>query len=131
VSNIPINPNQLARPHGYSHGMLGQGRMLAIAGQVAWDAQSQLVSREFVPQFARALANLLAVLHEAGGVPSDLMLLRLYVIDKQQYLSLTEQIGAVYRELMGNHYPAMALVQVADLLAEGALVEIEGLAMLP
>jgi enamine deaminase RidA (YjgF/YER057c/UK114 family) len=72
----------------------------------------------------------LAVLHEAGGVPTDLILLRIYVTDKQQYKSRTKEIGSVYRELMGAHYPAMSLVQVSDLLEEGALVEIEGLAVI-
>jgi enamine deaminase RidA (YjgF/YER057c/UK114 family) len=128
----PINPRELATPRGFSHGMLAPaGRMLAIAGQIGWDGSSKLVSDDFVLQFGRALSNVLAVLHEAGGVPTDLISLRIYVTDKKLYGARTKEIGALYRELMSSHYPAMALVQVADLLEPGALVEIEGLAVLP
>jgi enamine deaminase RidA (YjgF/YER057c/UK114 family) len=131
MSTTPINPRELAHPSGYSHGMLAPaGRMLAIAGQIGWDGDRKLVSTDFVSQFGRALANALAVLHEAGGVPSDLILLRLYVTDKKLYSARTKEIGSVYRELMGAHYPAMVLVQVSDLLEPGALVEIEGLAVI-
>ena len=131
MSTIPINPRELADPRGYSNGMLASpGRMLAIAGQIGWDGDRKLVSDDFVQQFNRALANVLAVLHEAGGVPNDLILLRIYVVDKQRYLASTKEIGSIYRELMGEHYPAMALVQVADLLEPGAQVEIEGLAVI-
>jgi enamine deaminase RidA (YjgF/YER057c/UK114 family) len=129
--NTPINPRELGNPRGYSNGMLApSGRMLAIAGQIGWDGAGKLVSDDFAQQFSRALGNVLVVLHEAGGVPSDLITLRIYVVDKQRYLAQTKEIGAIYRELMGGHYPAMALVQVADLLEPGAQVEIEGLAVI-
>lgn len=129
--NTPINPRELGSPKGYSNGMLAPpGRMLAIAGQIGWDGHGKLVSDDFAAQFQRALANVLAVLHEAGGVPSDLITLRIYVVDKKRYLAQTKQIGGIYRELMGEHYPAMALLQVADLLEPGAQVEIEGLAVI-
>jgi enamine deaminase RidA (YjgF/YER057c/UK114 family) len=132
MSTTPINPRELAKPRGYSHGMLAPpGRTLAIAGQIATDADGNIVSSDFVSQFGRSLANVCAVLHEAGGVPTDLISLRIYVTNKQLYLARTKEIGAVYRELMGTHYPAMALVQVADLLEPGAFVEIEALAVLP
>jgi len=88
------------------------------------------VSTDFVAQFQRSLANVVAVLREAGGGPTDLILLRIYVTDKTLYSTRTKEIGALYRELMGTHYPAMALLQVADLLEPGALVEIEGLAVI-
>ena len=129
--NTPINPRELGSPRGYSNGMLApSGRMLAIAGQIGWDGAGKLVSDDFAQQFNRALGNVLSVLHEAGGVPSDLIMLRIYVVDKQRYLAQTKEIGSIYRELMGTHYPAMALVQVADLLEPGAQVEIEGLAVI-
>jgi len=129
--NTPINPRELGTPRGYSNGMLApSGRMLAIAGQIGWDGAGKLVSDDFAQQFNRALGNVLSVLHEAGGVPSDLIMLRIYVVDKQRYLAQTKEIGGIYRELMGTHYPAMALVQVADLLEPGAQVEIEGLAVI-
>jgi enamine deaminase RidA (YjgF/YER057c/UK114 family) len=131
MSVTPINPAQLAEPRGYSHGVLAEGRLLSIAGQIGWDGDGKLVSSDFAQQFGRALSNMVAVLHEAGGVPSDLITLRIYVTNKKLYLAKTAEVGEMYRELLGNHYPAMALVQVADLLEDGALVEIEGLAVLP
>jgi len=109
-----INPRELAAPRGYNNGMLAPpGRVLAIAGQIACDAEAKLVSTDFVAQFGRALSNVVAVL-----------------TDKTLYSTRTKEIGALYRELMGTHYPAMALLQVADLLEPGALVEIEGLAVI-
>ena len=129
---VPVNPRELAEPRGYSNGMLAPpGRILSIAGQIGWDAESKLVSEDIVAQFDRALGNVIAVLHEAGGVPTDLITLRIYVTDKKLYLARLKEIGLAYRERMGKHFPAMALVQVADLLETGALVEIEGLAVIP
>jgi enamine deaminase RidA (YjgF/YER057c/UK114 family) len=126
-----VNPPELASGRGYNNGMLAApGRILAIAGQIACDAEAKLVSTDFVAQFARALANVVAVVRAAGGAAEDLILLRIYVTDKQLYSARTKEIGVVYRELMGAHYPAMALLQVADLLEPGALVEIEGLAVI-
>jgi enamine deaminase RidA (YjgF/YER057c/UK114 family) len=126
-----INPPSLARPRGYSHAAAGRGRTLALAGQIGWDAGAKLVSREFAPQFAQALANLVETLRFAGGKPEDLISLRIYVTDKQQYLAAIKEVGASYRQHLGKHFPAMVLVQVTALLEEGALVEIEGLAVLP
>lgn len=127
----PVNPPELARPRGYSHGAWGEGRVLALAGQIGWDAQSKLVSGEFAPQFAQALANLMAVLRAGGGQPEHLISLRIYVTDKQRYNACLKEVGASYRTELGKHFPAMALLQVADLLEDGALVEIEGLAVIP
>jgi enamine deaminase RidA (YjgF/YER057c/UK114 family) len=105
--------------------------MLAIAGQIGCDSDGKVTLKDFASQFGRALSFVLSVLHEAGGVPTDLIALRIFVTDKKQYLAVTKEIGLAYRELMGEHYPAMSLVQVADLLQPDALVEIEGLAVLP
>jgi enamine deaminase RidA (YjgF/YER057c/UK114 family) len=126
-----VNPTSLAKPRGYSHGAVARGRTLALAGQIGWNAESRLVSAEMAPQFAQALANLVEVLHAAGGRAEDLVSLRIYVTDKRRYLAAVKEIGEAYRRLLGRHFPAMALVQVADLLEDGALVEIEGLAVLP
>jgi enamine deaminase RidA (YjgF/YER057c/UK114 family) len=131
MSVVLINPRQLAKPRGYSHGAIGRGRTLALAGQIGWDSDGKLVSSELAPQFAQALANLAAVLREAGGLPEDLISLRIYVVDKRSYIAAHKEIGAAYREIIGKHFPAMSLVQVAALLEDGALVEIEGLAVLP
>jgi enamine deaminase RidA (YjgF/YER057c/UK114 family) len=126
-----INPPTLARPRGYAHAAAGRGRFVALAGQVAWDQEARLVSTEFAPQFRQALANLVEALRAAGGAPEDLIALRIFVVDKQQYLAAAKEVGAHYRALLGKHYPAMSLVQVAALLEDGALVEIEGLAVTP
>ncbi len=125
-----INPPGLAKPGGYSHAAMGRGRTLALAGQIGWDAHKKLVSSEFLPQWGQALANLACVLAAAGARPEDLLSLRIYVTDKRHYLGALKEVGETYRKHLGSHYPAMALVQVADLLEDGALVEIEGLAVI-
>jgi enamine deaminase RidA (YjgF/YER057c/UK114 family) len=128
---IVHNPPELARPRGYSHAASARGRSVALAGQIGWDAAARLVSTEFAPQFAQALQNLVVALHAAGGRPEDLIALRIFVTDKQRYLACLKEVGAAYRQSLGAHYPAMSLVQVAALLEDGALVEIEGLAVIP
>lgn len=126
-----IQPPGWSRPRGYSNGMAARGELLAIAGQIGWDERERLVSREFLPQWEQALRNVAAVLHAAGGQPSHLVSLTIYVTDKREYLAAGAELGRVYREVMGKHFPAMALVQVADLLEDGARVEIQALAVLP
>jgi enamine deaminase RidA (YjgF/YER057c/UK114 family) len=127
-----VNPESLAPPRGYSHGVAYEcGRILFVAGQVAWDREEQVVSTDFVAQFQQALRNVLDVVTEAGGSPASIGRLTIFVIDKQLYMKDTKRLGQAYRELMGRHYPAMSLVQVADLLEEGALLEIEATAVLP
>jgi len=126
-----VNPATLARPVGYSHGMAAQGTHLFVAGQVGWDAAAKIVSGGFVAQFEQALANAVAVVVEAGGKPGHVTRLRIYVTDLAAYRGALAEVGAAYRRRMGKHFPAMALVQVAGLLEEGALVEIEADAVLP
>jgi enamine deaminase RidA (YjgF/YER057c/UK114 family) len=128
-----IQPAGWAAPKGYTNGWLAPAgaRLLAIAGQIAWDAEQRLVSGGFAAQFRQALANVLAVVRAAGGEPADLISLTIYVTEKRAYLGATRELGPIWRELLGRHYPAMALVVVADLLEAGALVEIQGLAALP
>lgn len=126
-----VNPPELARARGYSHAAVGSGRVIALAGQIGWDRESRLVSSEFAPQFAQALDNLCVALRAAGGAPEQLLSLRIYVTDKQRYNAALKEVGAAYRQHLGKHFPAMALLQVADLLEPGALVEIEGLAVIP
>ncbi|MFI5183190.1 MAG: RidA family protein [Vicinamibacteria bacterium] len=126
----PINPAGLAAPRGYSHGMRGTGTLLFVAGQIGWDGTGRLVSTGFVAQFAQALDNVLAVVREAGGEPARVARLTIYVTDKELYRSCLQEIGHAYRERMGRHYPAMALVEVRSLLEGGALVEIEATAVL-
>jgi len=125
------NPPELAPPRGFSHAAAARGRVIALAGQIGWDANYRLVSSDFVPQFAQALSNLVIALECAGGKIEDLISLRIYVTDKRRYLNCLKDVGHAYRAQLGKHFPAMALVQVADLLEDGALVEIEGLAVVP
>jgi enamine deaminase RidA (YjgF/YER057c/UK114 family) len=129
-----IQPDGWKAPRGYSNGVTAPvgGRTLYIAGQVAWDAEQRLIGgADFAAQFRRALANVAAVLARAGGRGSHLVRVTVYVTDKRAYLASTKEIGAAWRELIGPWYPAMTLVQVAALLEDGALVEIEATAVLP
>lgn len=126
-----ILPEGWPRPKGYSNGVVARGELLAIAGMIGWDEREKLVSPAFAPQFRQALANVLAVVAAAGGRPEHVVSLTVYVTDKREYLEALAAVGAAWRELMGRHYPTMALVQVADLLEPGAKVEIQGLAVLP
>ena len=127
-----INPESLGAPHGYSNGVLTEsgGRLLFIAGQVAWDQQQQIVSADLVEQFDRALANVIAVAAEAGGQPEQVARLIIYVTDRKEYKKRLKEIGERYRARMGKHFPAMVLVEVAGLLEDRAQIEIEGIAIL-
>lgn len=131
MAGIPVKPDGWLEPRGYSNGMRGRGELLAVAGQIAWDERGRLVGEDFVAQFERALANVVAVVRAAGGHPTHLISLTIYVTDRAEYLGALAQVGEAYRRVMGRHYPAMALVQVAALLEQGAKVEIQGLAALP
>lgn len=127
-----INPDALGRPRGYSNGVLAPegGRLLFIAGQIAWDSEQRIVSQDFVEQFHQSLVNLLAVVREAGGTPASVARLAVYITDKAEYSARTVEIGERWRELMGRHFPAMALVEVKSLLEPDARVEIEGIAVI-
>jgi enamine deaminase RidA (YjgF/YER057c/UK114 family) len=127
-----INPQSLGAPSGYSNGLLTEagGRLLFIAGQIAWNEKHEIVSSDFIEQFDKALGNVMAVVGEAGGKPSDVARLIIYVTDKNEYRERTKEVGERYRKHMGRHFPAMVLVQVAGLLDDAAKVEIEGIAVL-
>ena len=127
-----ISPKSLGRPRGYSHGVLTElsGRMLFIAGQIGRDQVQPSISPDFVEQFDQALANVIAVVITAGGTADELVRLVIYVVDKQEYLQRTKEIGARYRARMGKHFPAMVLVEVKGLLDDEAKVEIEGTAVI-
>jgi enamine deaminase RidA (YjgF/YER057c/UK114 family) len=133
MSMRPINPEELAAPKGYSNGMLAPAgaRMLFVAGQIGWDAGAKLVSERFSEQFRQALSNVMSVVRAAGGEASDLGRLTIYVVDRHEYLAQIKEVGAAYREVVGRHYPAMALVEVKALLEPGAKVEIEATAAVP
>ncbi len=126
-----VNPPGWPRPSGYSNGIVADGRYLAISGQIGWNERNELVGDDFGPQAAQALRNVMAVLQAAGGAAEHLVRLTWYVTDKNEYRANLAALGAAYREIVGAHYPAMALVQVAGLLEEGAKVEVEATAVLP
>lgn len=130
-----VDPNGWPRPRGYSNGVTASvgphGRLLAIAGQIGWNERNELVAGGIAEQTAQALINVVAVLAAANGDASHLVRLTWYVTDKRAYRAAEKSIGAAYRDIIGDHYPAMTLVQVADLLEDGALVEIEATAFIP
>jgi len=127
-----INPESLGRPRGYANGVLvpAGGALLFIAGQIAWDERQQIVSADLVEQFDRALANVITVVRAAGGTPEQIARLIIYVLDANEYRARMPEIGARWRAQMGRHFPALVLVEVRSLLADEALIEIEGIAVL-
>jgi enamine deaminase RidA (YjgF/YER057c/UK114 family) len=127
-----INPEALGAPRGYSHGVLadGGGKLLFVAGQIAWDQNQKIVSHDFVEQFDRALANVITVVKAAGGESTNIVRVVVYVTNKQEYLAQTKAVGERYRKHMGKHFPAMVLVQVVSLLDDAAKVEIEAMAVI-
>lgn len=126
-----LQPDGWHRPRGYANGIMAVGRQLYVAGQIGWTPGQQLVSGGLVPQVRQALENVVAVLAAGGARPEHLMRLTWYLTDREGYLASGKEIGAVYREVIGAHYPAMSAVQVVALMEPGALVEIEATAVIP
>jgi len=124
-----VNPEQLSKPIGFSHAAIGEGQAIAIAGQIGCGADGVVVEPDnIVAQFALALDNLLVALRAAGGAVEDLASLRIYTTDVPGYKANLKALGAAYRERLGRHFPAMALLGVAALFDDGAQIEIEGVA---
>ena len=126
-----INPPDWKRPTGYANGVIAEGKLFFVAGQIGWDGQQNLVSDDFGEQTAQALRNIAEVLRAGAAKPKNVVWMTWYVTDKKAYNAAAKAIGAAYREVFGAHYPAMTLVEVADLLEPGALVEIEATAVVP
>src|SRR6266702_4333714 len=124
-----INPAELARPSGFSHAVAATGRMVFLAGQTGVDRDGNVAGGGVVPQFERAMTNLLTALGAAGGLPSDLVSLTIYLTDVADYQAHARDIGAVWRRLAGTDYPAMAAVGVTRLWLPELLVEIQGIAV--
>jgi len=127
-----LNPAQLVKPIGYSHGYVAEGgRTVYLAGQVSFDRAGNILhAGDIVKQFGQALANLQIVMKEAGGAMTDIVKLNLFVKDKEDYRAHMMEIGVVYRSYFGKHYPAMTLVEVSSLFEDEALLEIEGVAVI-
>ena len=126
-----LNPAEWIKPKGYANGIAVEGRQVFIAGQIGWNAEATFDSDDLVDQTRQALRNIVRVLAEAGARPEHIVRLTWYVVDKRDYMARNADIGKVYRESLGRHYPAMTLVQVAALLEDRAKVEIEATAVIP
>jgi len=125
-------PHGWDAPVGYANGIAaGSGTLVFVAGQVGWDAQQKFASAEIAPQFEQALKNVLAVLAEAGGGPAHICRMTAYCCDKPAYLAARRDLGAIWRRLMGRHYPAMSMIFVADLLDSPGKIELEATAVVP
>ena len=126
-----LQPPGWARAKGFSNGIAASGKLVFIAGQVGWTGEGEWQSRDFAGQFRQALANILEVLAQANGKPEHIVRLTWYVLDKREYLGSLKAVGQAYRELMGRHYPTMAVVQVSGLVEAEARLEIEATAVVP
>jgi enamine deaminase RidA (YjgF/YER057c/UK114 family) len=127
-----VTPPQFPKARGYADGLLvTTGRTLYISGQIGWDKDGRIVSTDFATQFLQSLDNVITVVREAGGGTEHIVKLLAFVTDLDKYRAATQAIGEGWRGRMGKRYPAMSLVKVAGLLEPGAMVEIEGVAMLP
>jgi enamine deaminase RidA (YjgF/YER057c/UK114 family) len=124
-----VQPGGWPRPRGYSNGVAASGEQIFIAGQIGWNERAEFVSDDFAEQAAQALRNVVSVLRAGGAGPEHLVRMTWYVTDKREYLAASARIGEAYREVIGKHYPAMTLVQVAALLEDRAKVEIEATAV--
>lgn len=126
-----VRPAELPTPRGYAHGMVAEGRILAVAGQIGTGANGALVSPDFVEQFSKALDNVLAVVREAGGEAQSIIQMTIFVTDLDAYRAARKALHLAWVARLGRYYPAMALVGVAGLVEPGAKVEIMALAVLP
>ena len=126
-----LNPTGWTRPKGYSNGVTAAGRMLFVAGQVGWDSKEIFQTNDLVGQVRQSLTNIVAILAEAGAKPEHIVRMNWYLEDKDEYNARLGEIGEVYRELIGRHFPAMTALQVAGFVEHGAKIEIEVTAMLP
>jgi len=126
-----LQPPGWARAKGFANGIAAKGNLVFIAGQIGWTGDGKWEARDFAGQFKQTLKNILSVLAEANGKPEHIVRLTWYVLDKQEYLNSLKGVGEAYRELMGKHYPTMAVVQVSGLVEDEARLEIEATAVVP
>jgi enamine deaminase RidA (YjgF/YER057c/UK114 family) len=128
-----LRPTSLARPTGFSHGIVTTGgRLLFLAGQTSIDAEGQVVAPgDIVGQYRQVLANLEAVVEEAGGDITDIVKMTIFVGDRDNYVENLKPLGLVHKEFFGDYYPATALLEISRFFQEGVMVEIEGIAVLP
>jgi enamine deaminase RidA (YjgF/YER057c/UK114 family) len=126
-----LQPPGWPRPRGYSNGIAARGRQVFVSGMIGWNAQGEFESDDFAAQARQALLNVAAVLREADARPEHIVRMTWYVVDRREYLAAARALGAAYREVIGEHYPAMTAVEVRALIEERARVEIEVTAVVP
>ncbi|WP_375257800.1 RidA family protein [Citreimonas sp.] len=131
MSTITIHPEGWTPAKGYANGIVAEGRVLFVGGQIGWNAEQVFESHDFIGQMKQALRNIVTVVETAGGSVADIARLTWYVTDKAEYLANQADVGAAYREVMGYHFPAMTMVVVVGLVEDDAKVEIEATAVLP
>ncbi|MCB0480042.1 MAG: RidA family protein [Flavobacteriales bacterium] len=126
-----ILPDGWPQPKGYSNGILAaEGRLLFMAGQVGWTPNEIFESELLAPQFEQALKNILSIVEKAGGKPSDICKMTCFCKDRAQYLNSRKELGAIWKNIMGKHYPCMSMIFVVDLLDHPGLIEIEAMAVI-
>lgn len=126
-----LQPEGWAKPVGYANGVAARGRLVFVGGQIGWNSQLQFETDDLVGQVRQTLHNVVAVLAEAGAGPQHITAMTWYLTDKQDYLAKLKEIGRVYRDVLGRHYPAMAAMQVVALIEDRAKVEIQATAVIP
>jgi enamine deaminase RidA (YjgF/YER057c/UK114 family) len=126
-----LHPRNWKSTKGYANGVAAEGRMVFVAGQIGWNADQQFETTDFVAQVRQALANVVAVVEEAGGTREHVTRLTWFITDKAEYLSRLPEVGEAYRGVMGRHFPAMTMVEVSALIEDQARVEIEASAVVP
>mgnify|MGYP006269469047 FL=1 len=131
MTSITVHPEGWKPAKGYANGMVAEGRVLFVGGQIGWTADQVFEAHDFIGQMKQALKNIVEVVQAAGGAPEHIMRLTWYVTDKKEYMSHQREVGAAYREVMGYHFPAMTMVVVSALVEDEAKVEIEATAVLP
>lgn len=128
---ISVHPEGWKPAKGYANGMVAEGKLLFVGGQIGWTAEQVFEAQDFIGQMSQALRNILEVVEAAGGTAQDITRLTWYVTDKAEYLAHQAEVGKAYRAVMGYHFPAMTMVVVSALVEDEAKVEIEATAVLP
>jgi enamine deaminase RidA (YjgF/YER057c/UK114 family) len=126
-----LHPPGWPRPRGYANGISADGRLVFVAGQIGWNEKENMVGPDLTSQFRRVLENTLAVLAAGGAGPGHVARMTWYITSRTEYLANMKEIGTIYRNLMGNHYPAMTMVEVKSLIEARAKVEVETTAVVP
>ena len=131
MKNTLLQPEGWVTPKGYANGVAARGTLVFVGGQIGWNAQQQFETDDFIEQTRQTLQNVVAVLKEAGAGPEHMVRMTWYVIDRDEYNARLKELGGVYRDVIGRHFPAMTCIEVSALMEERAKVEIEVTAVLP